>query len=149
MLFISQPTFAKKWEGQIRHALELSKHISPDSQIILTDYKHIGTIDSEKKRLSVVKKIFADNASTIINTDDRFSLITWGEIRDNDGIADRAEQFKSRIAAIIQLGQTDVVELSWFHARKNYKSLALVDDRGIIYDNIASFAIDYTAPKPQ
>ena len=56
------------------------------------------------------------------------------------------EKLINQVANVIKVGKTEVLELTWLYSGVIYKSKAVVDrENGIVYDNIASFAIDYSA----
>ena len=144
LISLSQAAYAQEWLNEVTHMLELTQRADSDRQITLTNYKHLGTITGEKEKLAVLDEIFAADTATVINSSDAgFVLVEWG-----DGLVfttgDR-EKFRKRIFDAIARKKIEVIELDWSYRERNYRSKALAGDEGIVYDNIASFAIDYSS----
>lgn len=124
--------------------MDLAARVSAEKQMTLTAYQHLGAVDGEKEKLAVLDEIFADDAVTVINSQETFTPVKWGD--NHAYLAEMRDKFRNRVYDVIKYRKFEIVELSWFYRKHNYKSKALVSDEGIVYDNIASFAIDYSVP---
>ncbi len=143
LILLCQFSYSQEWLKEINHALDLAARVSAEKQMTLTAYQHLGAVDGEKEKLAVLDEIFADDAVTVVNSSDVFSIVEWGDSRAFT--SEDREKFKKRVYNAIAREPIEVVELSWAYRDRDYKSKALVGHDGIVYDNIASFAIDYSA----
>lgn len=143
LILLCQFSYSQEWLKEINHALDLAARVSAEKQMTLTAYQHLGAVDGEKEKLAVLDEIFADDAVTVVNSSDVFSIVEWGDSRAFT--SEDREKFKKRVYNAIAREPIEVVELSWVYRDRDYKSKALVGNDGIVYDNIASFAIDYSA----
>lgn len=142
LVSLCQAAYAQEWLNEVTHMLDLAQRVDSERQISLTNYKHLGTITGEKEKLAVLDEIFAADAVTVINSSDAgFVLVAWGD--DLVFTTEDREKFRKRIFDAIARKKIEVIELDWSYKEQNYKSKALAGGEGIIYDNIASFAIDY------
>jgi len=123
--------------------MNLTQQKNDDKQIVLTNYARLGAAKTEQAKRAVLDEIFADDAYTLVNTADVYTLVEWGD--KSSFLSNCRDEFKARIYNIIKNRDIEIVELSWFYRKQNYKSKALVNGNGIIYDNIASFALDHDA----
>ena len=123
--------------------MNLTQQRSDDKQVVLVAYKHLGALETQQDKLAVVDEIFADNAYTLLDAVDGDALIEWG--RSNVFTGNRRAEFKAKVYHAVKYRKVEAVELSWVYRKCSYKSKALVDGNGIIYDNIASFALDRDA----
>ncbi len=143
LAMICQSAYTQEWLNEVNHALDLTQRVDSERQITLTNYKHLGTVDSEKDKLAVLDEIFADDAVTVVNSREIFSLVEWGN--NHVFTSDDRDKFRKRVYNAIARERVDVLEMNWTYKNQNYRSTALAGSKGIIYDNIASFAIDYSA----
>ena len=104
-----------------------------DKQVVLVAYKHLGALETQQDKLAVVDEIFADNAYTLLDAVDGDALIEWG--RSNVFTGNRRAEFKAKVYHAVKYRKVEAVELSWVYRKCSYKSKALVDGNGIIYDN--------------
>lgn len=137
-----------QWLKEVNHALNISKYANSDEQVRLIDYNYIGVIDSENDVTNLMNKIFSDNAYILFNNIESKSsaLVTWG----NEKIFTKEHRAKMKTMAEnqINIGETEIVELIWLYKDQTYTSMALASRRdGIIYDNIATYAINYDIKK--
>lgn len=140
---LCQPAYSQAWLNEVNHALDLAKNVSDERQMTLTGYKHLGTVDSEKDKLAVLDEVFADDAVTVVNSQEIFSLVKWDDNRVFT--SEDRDKFRKRVYNAIARERVDVLEMNWTYKNQTYCSTALTGGDGIIYDNIISFAIDYSA----
>lgn len=137
-----------QWLKEVNHALDISKHANCDEQIRLIDYNYIGIIDSENDVTNLTNEIFSDNAYILFNNIEAKSsaLVTWGD--EKIFTKEHRAKMKTMVESRINIGETEIVELIWLYKDQTYTSMALASRRdGIIYDNIATYAINYDIKK--
>lgn len=138
-----------KWKHQVDHAISISELESNNgNRLSLVDYKYLGVIKDAAMLDAIMDDIFADNAHIILNDikGKSFGAAMWGDkqLFSDDYKNDLALTIKDHI----QIGKTGLLELTWSYNGQPIKSTALVDnDEGIVYDNIASYAVNYKATK--
>lgn len=139
-----------EWMRQIDHALSLTQQVNSNDQIVLTDYNYVGYIKNETAKTAILNEVFSENSDIVLNNLEfnRSGFTTWGDKQYFSD--DYRNNLLSKVADQIEPNKTQTVELIWSYKNKTYRSTALVNDTdGIIYDNIASYAINYSAKKEQ
>lgn len=137
------------WMRQIDHAVSLGEIVANNNNhLALKEYRYIGMIGDDAAKKAVVNDIFSDNANIIVNdvNGKTFGVTQW----NNRQLF--SDEYKNNLLSTVEerirIGKTGVLELTWSYNGQPLQSLALVDDgEGIIYDNIASYAVNYKATK--
>lgn len=135
----SDSATVKWWEPCLQETL---KH--DDRTLVLTEYKYRGKVKTEAEKQRLLDEIFADDAYTLtyVGKGHVFpAMTTWGEMRK---IRSTLPVFQQSIEADIAVGRTDVIDLEWRLRGTPYRSVAIANDNGRLYDNIGTFAIAET-----
>ena len=148
----STETIAKdsKWLREVNYSLNLTTRVSSDEQVVLKDYKYLGVVDSKAAKEELIDDIFYNEAVTIRYGSDLGSIVfyTWKEL--DEYYSEYNNKFIADISDKIEVGKTEALELTWLYKGVIYKSKAIVDnEEGIVFDNIASYALDYSSKKPR
>lgn len=140
MISIDESNNTPKWLRQVKYAIHLGKEVGCDIQLALTDYKYIGTVNSESEKQNLLDEILSIGAPMVV-LDNELQLVGF-----SSRLKDAPNQFRVLLSNKIVIGKTEVVQLTWRYKDEIRISKALVDSEdGVIYDNIANYAIDYTA----
>lgn len=139
-----------QWLREVNYSLNLTTRVSSDEQVVLKDYKYLGVIDSKDAKNKLIDDIFYGDAVTIRYGIDlgAIEFYTWKEL--DEYYSDYNKEFITNVSDMIEVGKTEVLELTWLYKGVIYKSKAIVDNNeGIVFDNIASYALDYSSKKPR
>ena len=139
-----------QWLREVNYSLNLTTRVSSNEQVVLKDYKYLGVIDSKDAKNKLIDDIFYSDAVTIRYGIDLgvIDFYTWKEL--DEYYSDYNKEFIANVSDLIVVGVTEVLELTWLYKGVIYKSKAIVDnDEGIVFDNIASYALDYSTKKPR
>ena len=150
----STETIAKdsKWLREVNYSLNLTTRVSSDEQVVLKNYKYLGVVDSKAAKEELIDDIFYSDAVTIRYGIDlgAIDFYTWNELDEYYNCGEFNKEFIAKVSDMIEVGNTEVLELSWLYKGVIYKSKAIVDnEEGIVFDNIASYALDYSSKKPR
>lgn len=140
---------ASEWKRQVDYAISLGEiGANNGNRLSLKEYKYVGMINDDAAKKAVVNDIFSDNAHVVVNDVEgkTFGVTRWNNRRLF------SDEYKNNLLSTVEerirVGKTGVLELTWSYNGQPFQSLALVDDgEGIIYDNIASYAVNYKATK--
>lgn len=148
---MTQPvTEDSQWLKEVNYSLNLTTRVSSNEQVVLKDYKYLGVIDSKDAKNKLIDDIFYGDAVTIRYGIDlgAIEFYTWKEL--DEYYSDYNKEFITNVSDMIEVGKTEVLELTWLYKGVIYKSKAIVDNNeGIVFDNIASYALDYSTKKPR
>lgn len=141
-----------KWLREVNYSLNLTTRVSSDEQVVLKDYKYLGVVDSKEAKQELIDDIFYSDAATIRYGRDlgAIEFYTWNELERYYNYGEFNKEFIAKISDKIAVGRTEALELTWLYKGVTYKSKAIVDRvEGIVFDNIASYALDYFSKKPR
>ena len=139
-----------EWLKEVNYSLNLTTRVSSDEQVVLKDYKYLGVIDSKDAKNKLIDDIFYGDAVTIRYGTDlgAIEFYTWKDL--DEYYSDYNKEFITKVSDMIEVGKTEALELTWLYKGVIYKSKAIVDNyEGIVFDNIASYALDYSSKKPR
>lgn len=139
-----------QWLREVNYSLSLTARVNSDDQVVLKDYKYLGVIESQEAKEELIDDIFHKGALTVRcdSESKNVGFWTWDEL--NAYYKEENDEFIDKVCDLIKVGETEVLEMSWLYQGVMYKSKAIVDKTdGIIFDNIASYAIDYSNKSPQ
>lgn len=139
-----------EWLREVNYSLNLTTRVSSDEQVVLKNYKYLGVVDSRKAKNELIDDIFYGGAVTIRYGIDlgAIEFYTWKDL--DEYYSDYNKEFITNVSDMIEVGKTEVLELTWLYKGVIYKSKAIVDNNeGIVFDNIASYALDYSSKKPR
>ncbi|MBR4994856.1 MAG: hypothetical protein IKY82_02215 [Alistipes sp.] len=128
----------------------MATRVSSDEQVVLKDYKYLGVVDSNEAKQKLIDDVFHKEAITIRYGLDlgAIEFYTWKELREFN--IEGNNELIAKVSDLITVGVTEALELTWLYQGVIYKSKAIVDSEdGIIFDNIASYALDYSAKIPR
>lgn len=124
------------WKTQLDSLIVVTKH----EKVSLESYSFRKQLLSENDYESMLEEIFNDKAIVAWGSVDNPTMIRMGEllIPGNNGDA----SFK--MDEYLKTG-TGLVDTKWSFAGENYHSVAVVSDKGVVYDNIGWYLVRHNS----
>ena len=138
-----------KWYKDLSRAIEISDKTNSFDQVSLISFQLMGTIQTESDKEQILETMFSkENASTLQL--EPGSSKTLGFVKFGDNYNSNWDKIINDVPSRIVLGETRVLKCVWLFKGETRTSYSIVDDnKGLLWDMIGCYAIDYSNSKEQ
>ena len=122
------------WKTQLDSLIVATKH----EKVSLESYSFRKQLLSEKDYGSMMEELFNEEATVALGSVDNPTMVRMGEIL----IQGNVDESSFKMEEYLKTG-TGLVDTKWSFAGENYRSVAVVSDEGVVYDNIGWYLLHH------